>query len=168
MGQSLSEVSSNIIKVIGDNNSSSFGTGFFVQKGFCVTCHHVICRMNNIKIEHNNKSFDAYWYSNYSDMENDIAILKVSDLTTEINPLECAKETTPEITVKVWGFTKASNDSLPIGKEVKGTLSTVTTKFQSPEEQILNNNATQRLWNKKPKVFMDVYQLDTNYARRRT
>jgi hypothetical protein len=59
--------------------------------------------LNIIITEHNNNIFDADWYDNYYSMENHIAILGVPDISSDIKSLGCAKETTPEIIVKVWG-----------------------------------------------------------------
>ncbi len=102
MAQTLSEVSNNTVQIVEDK-CELFGTGFFIQKGYCVTCHHVICTMDKIKVKHNDNIFDVEWYEKYSNMQKDIAVLKLQNPPDNLKPLETAKETTPEITVKIFG-----------------------------------------------------------------
>jgi len=155
MKQALADVRDNTVQVTGD---SSLGTGFFVQKEYCVTCHHVICRMDKIRIRHKGHTYSAKWVEDPSLMDKDIAILRVG--SANVRPLGCAMETTPLLTVSVWGFTLQTKSSLPMGLEIKGELSSETTLFQSPEQHIRGT----RPWNKKPKTGVDVYQLQCSYA----
>jgi tetratricopeptide (TPR) repeat protein len=155
--QTLVDVSRNIVKVTGDG---SFGTGFFFQPEYCITCHHVICKMNTIKIEYNKNSYDAEWSKSYSSMEEDIAVLRVPDIN--IQPLLCAKETTPLIKVSVYGLTQATRKSLASGHEVIGELNTIPTKWTPDGEQIASDE--KKPWKRKPAVEVDVYELQTRYA----
>jgi hypothetical protein len=158
MTQTLNDVKNNVVKVTGDN---SFGSGFFIQKEYCVTCHHVICVMDDIRIEHDGNTYDADWVEEYSDMVKDIAVLKIKNAS--VKPLECAMETTPLIPVSVWGFSQATESSFPAGREVMGELSTVPTPFtpeQASDKQIIGSKS----WNKQDKVNVEVYQLHCTYA----
>jgi hypothetical protein len=47
MTQTASDVRDNIVKVI-DGKDNFGGTGFFIRKEYCITCHHTICRMHEI------------------------------------------------------------------------------------------------------------------------
>jgi hypothetical protein len=50
MGQTAEDIRDNIVK-IADENGNCVGTGFFIHKEYCVTCHHNICRLNEIYVE---------------------------------------------------------------------------------------------------------------------
>jgi S1-C subfamily serine protease len=114
--QTIDDVKKKTVKIIGDG--SFCGTGFFYKKGYCITCHHVIYKVRKIQIEYDGQLYDTEWSKDYSSMEFDIAVFKVRDL--DLDPLLCAKETTPTLDVSIWGFTKESVDKFSEGKEFSG------------------------------------------------
>jgi hypothetical protein len=100
--------------------------------------------MNDVSIKHGDNIYPAHWIEDLSSMRKDIAVLKVRD--PDINSLQFAKETTPLLSVSIWGFTQTTETSFPIGREVSGKLSTIMTSIELPEEHIIGDN---KPWNKK-------------------
>jgi hypothetical protein len=156
MSQTLNDVKNSTVRVLGDGKFS--GTGFFITEEYCVTCHHVICDHDEIKIEHEQREYNTKWIEEYSVLENDIAILKVNKANAL--PLKCAKEATPHVRVSVWGFSHYTKDNLPLGREIQGELSSTTTIYEATEKHLDGKNP----WNKKPKVNVNVFQLPCSGA----
>lgn len=152
----LEDVKKSTVKIICDGMFC--GTGFFYKQNYCITCHHVIYRATKLQIEVDGKIYDAEWIENFSAMEFDVAVLKVNEVNC--NPLLCAKEITPCLNVKIWGYTKQSLDKLPAGKEIDGELVTTITKYTSSADEI----TIKKPWNQKPFVNVDAYQIKCNNA----
>jgi len=148
---SAEDVSHNILRVIGDG---SIGTGFFIQKELCVTCHHVISKMNAIKVEYKGKSYDAEWVPEYSDMDKDIAILRVKNC--EANPLSCARGALPGLEVSGFGFESKLLEWLPEGTPFDGRLGTTVSHYTEKAQEIKQDKP----WKKKPVVSVEVYKMD--------
>lgn len=157
MAQRLEEVRNGVVKIIGDNSFS--GTGFFISKQLCVTCHHVIWNKNQLMIEFNEQKFAAKWDESRSSLENDISMLIVED-EIGTSPVKCAQEVTPNLRVSVYGYTGFTQDDLRSGSEIPGELLNIKFPYQKPEKFREINNP----WNKKPKVNVDVFQITANYA----
>ena len=147
----------NIVKVTGDN---LFGTGFFIQKEYCITCHHVICKMKGIEVEHNGILYDAKWVKEYSDMEKDIAVLNVKNCRAE--PLQCSRQALPQLEVVGFGWLLNLIDNMPQGTQFNGKLQYGGDIAEFPPEDVVMSKKNE--WNKKPKVSVECYQLNTNIA----
>src|SRR5690242_20699780 len=97
MGQTAEDIRDNIVKIV-DGQGRCVGTGFFVQKECCVTCHHNIWQLDDIFIERDieveggeqKKHYHAEWIEDFSDMQKDIAVLKVQN--ADFKPLRCHAE----------------------------------------------------------------------------
>jgi hypothetical protein len=148
--QSSDDVYSNLVKIIGDYGTKSIviGTGFFVSKEFCVTCHHVICRLEKLQIQYRDKIYDAEWAEEISDPERDIAVLHV--IGCDAKPMIVAGDSFAGMKVKCCGFSHDLSENLPSGKWFEGELSNLlNTQFNS--EEIRGN----KRWNKKPAIRYD-------------
>jgi hypothetical protein len=159
MEQRLDDIKKGVVKIIGDNDFS--GTGFFITKQQCITCHHVIYTKKEISIEVNGQRVRAEWDENNSYLENDISTLVVRDKNLDITPLYCAQELTPSLEVSVWGFTGTTEDMLASGSEYKGTLTTTQHAYTKPPDEKFRGSQP---WNKKPKVNVDVYDIPCDYV----
>ena len=102
MGQTRNDIMKNIIRIM-DKDGNSVGTGFLLTKEYCVTCHHNICRLNEIYIgRDSDDKILVEWIEEKSDMSKDIAILKIKDST--FLPLFCSLDTFPKLPVFTRGF----------------------------------------------------------------
>ena len=151
MTQLASDVRDNVVKVI-DGRNNFGGTGFFIRKEHCITCHHTICRMDEIFVQQRNEKYLALWIEELSDMKKDIAVLKVKE--SNLKPLECAKEALPELPVSIWGYSAVNLENFPEGQMVKSQLYDTPFVINWKEEQLREN----KKWNKKPKVEVYVYR----------
>src|SRR5215204_1947620 len=117
LAQTNDSIRKNIVKVI-DKSGRFRGTAFFLQKEYCITCHHILEGFDEIYIEKDNIKKLSIYDTGYSDIEKDIAVLWVDD--PPVKPLECAKEIFPNLSVLVEGF---SSKYVHEAKEVRGHLS---------------------------------------------
>jgi tetratricopeptide (TPR) repeat protein len=148
-------VKDKIVMIVNEKNEFG-GTGFFIQKEYCVTCHHNICRMREIRVGKENNFYDAQWMEQFSDTEKDIAVLKIKN--TNFNHFELSTRLLRGLDVIIWGFPKSSYSRLTMGKIEYGRLYEDSISIQISEEQIVGD----KKWNKKPFVKMDVFEIDTN------
>ena len=91
-------VGENIVKIV-NSKGNFYGTGFFVEfkrNKYCITCHHCICRLNNIYIEKDGVKYPAEWIEEFSDTKKDFAVMDVKNCNNvKIKPLLYAKEAMP-------------------------------------------------------------------------
>jgi hypothetical protein len=140
--------------MVKDGKDQFGGTGFFIQKDYCVTCHHNICDMAEIKVGRDGKFYPAEWIEEYSDMERDLAVLRVKGCPYE--PLECNHKLLRGLDVVVWGFPSKNHQHLPSGKSEYGKISDDEIEFIWAEEKKSGSNK----WNKKPAVNISCYELN--------
>ena len=97
MSQRVEDIRDNIVKIV-DNKGNFKGTGFLIEikdVRYCITCHHCICRLNEIYIERNSSiKCPLEWIEEYSDMNKDIAVLKVKDCNN-VKSLKYNKQAMP-------------------------------------------------------------------------
>src|SRR5215213_1404265 len=169
MGQTAEDIRDNIVK-IADENGNCIGTGFFIHKEYCVTCHHNICGLNEIYVEREEdniggkqqrkRRYPAEWVEQFSDMQKDIAFLKVNG--ADFKPLEYRRETDGKIPVIVRGFPLQELYNFPDGKDERGTLRHTLERFRWKEEEIIVE--VQDKWNIKPEVNVQVYAFNGKFS----
>ena len=152
MTQSANDIRDNIVKIV-DSKDNFAGTAFFIQKEYCVSCHHCICILDDIYIGSRDQKYRAEWIEEYSNTNKDIAIVRVKD--SNFKPLECAKEALPKLPVSIWGFSAKDLDNFPDGIEVESTLYDADLHFRWKEE---DPKGTKK-WNQKPQVDVNVFRL---------
>ena len=154
MSQIVHDVRESTVKVV-DENGTFGGTGFFILRELCVTCHHNICYMNKIYVEKDGQEYPAEWVEEYSDMGKDIAILEVKD--SNFKPLLHYAELVPDVKVFVWGFSQAQQDTFNSGWRVKGKLDDIDTPFTLKG---IDNVEIFNAWNKRPQIYVHSYRLN--------
>jgi hypothetical protein len=168
MGQTAEDIRDNIVK-IADENGNCVGTGFFIRKKeYCVTCHHNICRLDEMYVEredYNEKEqqwrkrrYHAEWVKEFSDMQKDIAFLKVQG--ADFKPLQYGRETYGKMPAVVRGFPLEDLYHHPDGKDESGTVSDVIVRFLWDEEEVQERR---KEWNVKPKVNVQVFNFSGKF-----
>ncbi len=160
MSQTPEDIRDNIVKIIDDKKSFK-GTGFFIEvKGdiYCITCHHCICRLDEIYVELSGNKYHAEWIEELSNMSKDIAIMKVNNCN--VKHLKYAQQAMAQLTVSLWGYSDIELKTFPQGAPAKkGTLSDADLLFHWDEENINGN----KKWNKKPAIDVNVFQYDGKF-----
>jgi tetratricopeptide (TPR) repeat protein len=144
--QTNENIKRNIVRII-DESGCFRGTAFFVQKEYCVTCHHILDTSSKIYVEKDNIRRLASYDTGYSDIGKDIAVLKVKD--PPVRPLECAKETFPNLSVLIEGFRPKFPSESYETIEISSHLSRVAYKISFKE-------------GKSDKHELEVYRLSRN------
>jgi tetratricopeptide (TPR) repeat protein len=169
MGQTPEDIRDNIVRIT-DENGSCIGTGFFIHKQYCVTCHHNLCGLDRIYIERENNSetgrqkerYHAEWVEEFSDMQKDVAFLKVLDV--DLKPLLYRRDTYGSIPVVVRGFPSQDPYPFPLGREERGTLTDIDQPFRWKEEEIIVElEDNRKKWNLKPEVEVSVYAFNGKF-----
>jgi S1-C subfamily serine protease len=113
VSQSSDNIHDNLVKIIGKDESKAVvvGTGFFVSKEYCIRCHHVICYLEQLQIEHRDKIYDAQWVEERSDPARDITVLYVKECAAK--PLILAGDSFAGMKVKGCGFSYELLENLP-------------------------------------------------------
>jgi hypothetical protein len=165
MGQTAEDIRDNIVK-IADENENCKGTGFFIHKEYCVTCHHNIYELDEIFVEREDnigtsqqrkrkRRYHAEWVEEFSDTQKDVAFLKVHN--ADVRPLEYRRETYDNIPVAVRGFALQDLHNFPLGRDERGTLGDIPEPFRWKEEEIVVEFEDKRKkWNIKPEVNVQV------------
>jgi tetratricopeptide (TPR) repeat protein len=173
MGQTAEDIRDNIVK-IADEQDNCVGTGFFIHKEYCVTCHHNIYALNEIYVEREEynietgqqrkRRYHAEWVEEFSDMQKDVAFLKVQN--AELKPLEYRMETYGNISVVVRGYPFQDLRHFPSGKEESGKLTKIYEIFHWDEEEMraVEVGAKKKKWNMKPEVNVPVYAFDGKFS----
>jgi tetratricopeptide (TPR) repeat protein len=157
--QSPTFVRENIVKIV-DYRGTFYGTGFFIElydEIFCVTCHHCIYNLNEIFFEKDNKKYPCKWIETYSDMRQDISVLKPIDINVSVKPLKNNLQMLPGLKVFLWGFSSTDLLHFPSGSLVENSfLSQDYIPFYWPNEKSIGSNP----WNLKPEVTVNVHQFN--------
>jgi len=130
LAQTNDSIRKNIVRVI-DKRGCFRGTAFFLQKECCITCHHILDTFDELYVVKDNNRTLAVYDRDYSNIEKDIAVLKVK--YPPVKPLECAKEIFPNLSVIIKGFPTKSISELIEPKEIKSHLSRAAYKISFTE-----------------------------------
>jgi tetratricopeptide (TPR) repeat protein len=151
----LEEMSRSVVRIEGE---TSFGTGFFFLKHYCLTCHHVIWPLSKIYVCRGGTEFRAEWVKEYSIPGQDIAVLRVKQ--REFPAVELGVSLFTGRRVSVWGFTQETKDKLTLGFQISGKLSDAHTFYEANREEPMGREP----WNTKPKVKVKVIGLSCDRA----
>jgi tetratricopeptide (TPR) repeat protein len=111
--------------------------------------------MNGIKVKKKGISYDAEWIEKYSDINNDVAVLRVKD--APFKPIEIAHRLYKGLKVIIWGFPLSSRKNYPYtsGKYKESNL-------QQDKLEILFGSTSvdgRNKWNKKPDQSIELYPI---------
>jgi hypothetical protein len=121
MNYDLDKLWQSMVKVL-DSGNKTIGSGFIIQSdGYIITCHHVIYSLNSIYVEYQNQIYEALWREDLSNIEVDIAILKINASDARIVPIALPKDQV--ISAMVYGFPRDKIEQFSKGFDVYGTLS---------------------------------------------
>jgi len=156
--QTDEDVDRNVVRIMNKEGKTG-GTGFFIRvdgKEYCVTCHHNIYDLDEIYVgKLKSQMFRAGWVKEYSDIDKDIAILKVRG--APYRPLEHGISVYPRLKVMVMGFPKEGGEGHLSCDRRRGILSESKEGFFFKGEDIEAN----REYNTKPDVEMyDGYSIE--------
>src|SRR5215211_2668606 len=146
-------VRKNIVMVVDGENNEFRGSGFFIDRQYCVTCHHNIWKMSKIKVGKMGKFFDAEWVEECSDRCKDIAFLKIRQ--SKFLPLITVNKSLPGLKCIIRGYPSGDYDTLTSGKTYNGELSESKNDFRYRSQESFPGKYP---WNKKPQTNMKVYQ----------
>jgi pyruvate formate-lyase activating enzyme-like uncharacterized protein len=173
-------ITDSIVRVV-DNKNNFYGTAFFIHSKYCVTCHRCIREIEDqIYIQKGTKKYAVEWAKEYSDMNKDIAILKINDsaATTTTTAISFKPLGSEEIinslgssSFFIWTFlqNKINNDSSINVMPVKNKVEKIHLHYQVTKEAEEGRGQEQTKsvikkeeWNKKPRIEVgdvDVYRL---------
>ncbi|MBN3942567.1 serine protease [Nostoc sp. NMS9] len=159
----LDELRESMVKIL-DSNGGTVGSGFIIRAdGHLVTCHHVIYLLDALRVEYQGQVYAAEWCEEFSNLEVDIAILKINVESAKAVPIINPRQLSTS--VKVYGFPTAKKTNFPEGFDVfsqsiraSAPLNVVSTYKTQNQNGIKFNNP----WNKLPQensAFLS-HQLD--------
>ena len=138
-----------MVKIVGPDEEKIEGSGFIIRPdGYIITCHHVIYPLNDLKVSYRNIIYRAKWCEELSDIETDLAVLKIDIQdavpVTIVNPENLSGE------VVVVGFPHSKSVNFPHGfdfhsQNIQGSVPVKTLSTYSIEETKYFNP-----WNKLP------------------
>jgi energy-coupling factor transporter ATP-binding protein EcfA2 len=113
----IDQLRESMVKILDPGKPTIAGSGFIIHPdGYLVTCHHVIFLMNQLKVEYRGKPYDAIWCPGYSNIEVDIAILKIGVENATAVPIANPGDLqTPLI---IYGFPQSKSVQFPDGFDV--------------------------------------------------
>lgn len=74
----LDQLAGSVVRVL-DPAGDTRGSGFVIRKdGYVVTCHHVVCDLPAITVEHRGTRYPAAWNERLSSPDTDLAVLQIA------------------------------------------------------------------------------------------
>lgn len=159
----IDNILTSLVKIINKNNNTIKGTGFFIgNQGYILTCHHVIFELDELWIEYDTQQIQAIWSKKFSNLELDIAILKVN-----ISPYSLPLFDIPNVSsnkVILCGFPSIKNNNFPNGYAIQNITIYSSTPIRTLSTfSIISNKKLSNLWNRLPKEdsTFSSFQIDT-------
>ncbi|WP_293060294.1 NB-ARC domain-containing protein [Okeania sp. SIO2B3] len=146
--EGLDKIWESMVRII-DSNGNTVGSGFMIHPdGYFVTCHHIIYSLNLLKVQYQDKDYQAQWCEKFSNPEVDISILKIDVKNAKPIPTTIPKDQI--VSTLVCGFSHNQFPRFSKSFDVYGTLretvkvNTISAYHQKKDVNFIN------LWNKKP------------------
>ncbi|MDB9307413.1 HEAT repeat domain-containing protein, partial [Aphanizomenon sp. CS-733/32] len=151
MTKSLDELRESMVKILG-SDEKTVGSGFIIRNdGYIVTCHHVIYILENpLKVEYQDNIYDAEWDENFSNLEVDIAILKINIESAKAVKIINPKNLSTSVTVYGFPNKHNQNENFPKGVAVYGNSIRPSAPLNVISTYIKHPKTTNHPWNKKP------------------
>ncbi|NMG20654.1 S1 family peptidase [Brasilonema bromeliae] len=111
MGYDIDELKKSMVKIINPDTQSTAGSGFIIHSdGYFITCHHVIYRLNSLKVEYQGQVYNhVQWCEDLSNPDVDIAILKINLSGAKAVPIINLQDVSTSVTVYGFSLEKAFN-----------------------------------------------------------
>ena len=111
---SIDNLLDSMVKIVGPDEENIEGSGFIIRSdGYLITCHHVVYPLSDLKVSYRENIYRAKWCEELSDIETDIAVLKIDIQdavpVTIVNPEDLSGE------VVVVGFPHSKSVNFPHG-----------------------------------------------------
>ncbi|WP_242038139.1 HEAT repeat domain-containing protein [Tolypothrix sp. FACHB-123] len=137
-----------MVKILNSNGDIA-GSGFVIRAdGYIITCHHVIYWLDALNVEYQGQEYEAKWCENLSNIEVDVAILKINIEDAKAVLLISSQHLSTS--VKVYGFPPTKKNNFPEGYDVfarsirsSAPINTVST-YKNRETKFHN------IWNRLP------------------
>lgn len=151
MNYDLNDLWHSMVKILKDDGTSeTIGSGFVIRAdGYIITCHHVIYKLQFIDVEYREQKYRASWCEKLSNVEVDIAILKIDIEDAKTVTIALPKD--QMVSAMVYGFPHDKISQFSKGFDVYGTLR------ESPPVRTLSTYTKDaiglpqsNIWNKKP------------------
>ena len=162
---SIDNLLDSMVKIVGPDEENIEGSGFMIRSdGYLITCHHVIYPLNDLKVSYRENIYRAKWCEELSDIETDIAVLKI-DIQDAV-PVTIVKPKPEDLSgeVVVVGFPHSKSVNFPRGFDFHSQniqpstlISTLSTYNSLNETKYFNS------WNKLPlkKSTFRSFRIDT-------
>ena len=146
----IDKLLASMVKIFDSDQKTIAGSGFLIRPdGYLITCHHVICGLDELNVSYNGDLFEADWIEHLSDPEVDISILKIEIQDGEpvniVNPREISTE------AFVCGFPYSELENFPDGFDTVPQYvrpsARITTLSTYVQKKVLHSNP----WNQLPK-----------------
>ena len=109
-----------MVKIL-DPTGNTVGSGFIIHAdGYFVTCHHIIYYLNLLSVQHQGKNYQAKWQEKFSNLEVDIAILKID--VKNAKPISITIPKDQMVSALVYGFSDTQEPRFSKSFDVYGTL----------------------------------------------
>ena len=147
----IDQLRESMVKILHDDEKGIAGSGFIIRSdGYLITCHHVIYRLDSLKVEYQGNIYEAQWCEELSEPEVDIAILKIDVEDAKAVPIvELLQELPTSVTV--CGYPQSRMAQFPKGRSVsaekiqKSDYINIISTYPTCEIKFTNP------WNKLPK-----------------
>ena len=145
-----------MVKIVDPDQKIIAGSGFLIRPdGYLITCHHVICWLDELNVSYNGDLFEAEWCEDLSDPDVDIAVLKIGIEDGEpvdiIDPRDFSTE------VFVCGFPYSESDDFPDGfdslPQYASPCARLTTLRTYGQQKTHHDNPWNRLPQKDSKFY---------------
>ena len=138
-----------MVKVVESNQKKISGSGFLIRPdGYLITCHHVICSLNELNVFYNDKLYEAKWCEDLSNPEVDISILKIE--ISDGGPVDIVHPRDFSSEAFVCGFPYSESDNFTHGfdshPQYLRPSALITTLSTYDQQKMVYTNP----WNKLP------------------
>jgi hypothetical protein len=137
-----------MVKIL-DPTGNTVGSGFIIHSdGYFVTCHHIISSLNLLSVQHQGKNYQAKWQEKFSNLEVDIAILKID--VKNAKPISITIPKDQMVSALVYGFSDTQeprfSKSFDVYDTLKENIELNTISIYKNREEI----SCIKPWHKKP------------------
>lgn len=147
----IDQLKDSMVKILESDGQTVLGSGFILRSdGYIITCHHLIYKLDSIKVEYQKRPYDAHWCEELSDLEVDIAILKIEIKSAKPVPIINPKNLSTSVTV--YGFPQTAEVNFPQGFDVHARNIHRSASIKTVSTYPKGKPNLKSPWNKLPKI----------------